>query len=84
MKDLREQANDAYSRRDFKLALELSTQLARKGLPDGVLTSGLILEHGWHDGVVDLDGALSFYSELATKFDDKEGYLGFARVVLKK
>jgi TPR repeat protein len=81
---LRDEANDAYNRRDFKTALPLFELLAKEGLPEGIYTSALIFENGWHGSEPDLHAAEEFFSSLAIKFNEPEGYLGLARIILKK
>lgn len=82
--ELRRRADIAFKDRDFKTALQLSEQLVKEQVPEGYLTAAIISEHGWDGSDPDLQKAMVFYSGLCSRFNAREGYLGVARIYLKK
>lgn len=84
LRSLGQEADNAFRRKDFKIAFSVSERLAVANVPSAMFTCGLIMEKGWLTGQPDFDKAFGFYRGLAIKFNDDEGYLGCVRVMLAK
>lgn len=81
---LRQKADEAFGNKDFETALVVSKRLAAENIPSAMFTCGLILEKGWLNDKIDLNGAEFYYRKLAINFNDDEGYLGCVRIMLAR
>lgn len=83
---LRLEAKRAFEQHDIELALTLNEELASHNLPEGYFTCGVIYENYAleHEDPGYLDKAWQHYFKLMTEFDDSEGYVGCARIILAR
>lgn len=84
--ELRRKAREALDDQFTRIALRHYEELANLGLPDGCFMCGVIYENlAWEKEDEEyLRKAWSNYLKLMTKFDESEGYIGCARIILAR
>lgn len=80
--DASDEADRAFRRRDYALALKLSEKLAGEGDPSAIYTCGLIYEIGAGLPGPDLAKAWVNFERLAREYGLSEGYLGCVRILI--
>lgn len=81
---IKEEADDAYRKGDYRRALELSEELARGGDAAAIYTCAILYELGSGADSPNLDKAWIYFERLAREHHLSEGYLGCARVILSR
>lgn len=79
--DSQARAHEAFRKRDYELALKLSEQLDD---PASLFRCGILYETGFGAQTPDLDRAWRYFERLMREHQASEGYLGCARIILKR
>ena len=79
-----DEATRAYAAKKYDDALRVASRLASRNIQVGHYICALIYELGIASAGQDLSRAFRHFEFLAKGFDDEEGYLGCARVILRE